>query len=91
MFCSGLFIGDFAPVSGKVGDPVVTNAEARRDCGDDPYSSHEINDFVDNKRCECLCCNGSTNYNECEDFDAIGKSCKTYNERYRAHCVKPNC
>jgi len=87
VFCTSLGIGDFAPIYGFVGDPTRITSEARRSCGNDPYSNSTIDDFKANKRCECFCCNGSEDYDVCDDIGQ-GRACKTYNERYYAHCVK---
>ena len=50
-----------------------------------------VDDFIQNKRCECYCCNGSDSgnpvYDGCGSFGGK-KTCKTYNERYNAHCIK---
>lgn len=103
VFCTGLIFGDVVPIYGFVGDPTRLAGEARRDCGDNPYTDEEgqgashdlVNDFGDNGRCECFCCTGSDSntpneaYDICDEFmDRNNRSCKTYNERYYAHCVK---
>lgn len=88
VFCTSLGIGDFLPIYGFVGDPTRLSSEARRSCGKDPYSDGSLDDFATNKRCECLCCDGSENYPICNELKKYDRSCKTYNERYYAHCVK---
>ena len=86
VFCTGLGVGDIMPIYGFVGDPVRTQSEARRKCGNDPYSDNIIDDFKNGKRCECYCCDGSKTGYECGDLS--NRSCVTYNERYNAHCIK---
>ena len=91
VFCTGLLFGDIVPVYGFVGDPTRLTSKARRPCGDDPYSDGVIDDFMQNKRCECFCCEGSNSGNQAYDICSDlpnNRTCKTYNERYNAHCIK---
>ena len=57
---------------------------AKRDCGDNPYNDKLVDDYK-NGRCECYCCAGSDKNTDCTNVET---SCKTYNEKYRANCVK---
>lgn len=93
VWCTGLVAGDVMPIRGFIGDPDDTNA--KRPCGKDPFSEAEeddedyklVDDFQDNKRCECHCCEGSDQFQECE-FLSGNRSCMTLNEKYRTNCIK---
>lgn len=93
VWCTGLVAGDVMPIRGFIGDPDDT--KARRPCGQDPFSEYDeddedylpIDDFQINKRCECHCCEGSDQFQECELLSG-NRSCMTLNERYRANCIK---
>jgi len=84
VFCTGLIIGDILPIYGFVGDAERSPKHAKRNCGDNPYTNELVDDY-DNGRCECYCCTGSDKNKDCNN---VVTSCKTYNEKYRAHCVK---
>lgn len=87
VFCTGLIFGDLLPIHGFVGDPTRVPSDARRKCGDDPYTDGIIDDFSNNNRCECFCCSGSDSSNLCKRL-SDSRTCKTFNERYNAHCIK---
>jgi hypothetical protein len=88
VWCTGLIGGDIMPIRGYIGDPEISSS-ARRKCGYNPFEgeSETVDDFQVNKRCECYCCEGSDNYQEC-DLLKGSRTCRTFNERYRTHCVK---
>ena len=65
VWCTGLLAGDIMPIRGFIGNPAATNS-GKRSCGRDPFQEinegdeeediEVIDDFADNKRCECFCC-----------------------------------
>lgn len=94
----------FDKISGRAKNAYLTDAEARRDCGKDPWDGDSRDDANPNtengNRCECTCCKNSgpeEGYEQCCEDNEIDTSscvsrynlvCDTYNERYHYHCVK---
>ena len=93
----GMFF--FNKVTGYVADPTLSSSDSTRNCGSNPWSGSEQDDYESgNGRCECACCGGKDDADRPEYCDAVVKdaqgsdlavefSCETYNERYRAHCI----
>ena len=77
------------PYLGKIMEKVTTKKDGKEVT--EKVEVATVDDFIQNKRCECYCCNGSNSgnpvYDGCASFGG-NKTCKTYNERYNAHCIK---
>jgi type IV secretory pathway VirB6-like protein len=74
VFCTGVLVGGLLPIGGEVSDPDLDVDDAQRNCTAADFAGDSATDGA--PRCECR---------GCPDPD---KLCKTYNEKYRSHCIK---